>query len=172
MTINANTNNQEAEADEKVPSSSLRFLLLGSGDRRHQLVAEAEKVRPVIEKFGSVVLEDLTYQKRIDVDADFAIVIGGDGSILRSAKQMGAKQIPVIGINFGKLGFLADIHPSDLESTLAAVASNQFRIVEHLMIRCQVFADDEMVCDELGLNEVAILGGPPYSIHYIDLYVD
>ncbi|MEC9091161.1 MAG: NAD(+)/NADH kinase [Planctomycetota bacterium] len=172
MTINENTRADETDGKAVVPSSSLRFLLLGSGDRRQQLITEAKKLRPVIEKFGSVVLEDLTHQEKIKVDADFAIVIGGDGSILRSAKQLGDRQIPVIGVNFGKLGFLADVHPADLEKTLLAVASNEFRIVEHLMIRCQVFEGTEMICDELGLNEVAILGGPPYSIHYIDLYVD
>ena len=154
------------------PKSDLRFLLLGSGDRRKQLLEEADQLRPVIEEFGEIVFEDLTHQEEIRVEADFAIVVGGDGSILRSAKQMGEQQVPVLGVNFGKLGFLADIHPADVRQALDAVASNRFRIVDHLMIRCQVFDGDQMVCNELGLNEVAILGGPPYSIHFIDLYVD
>lgn len=153
-------------------NNDLRFLLLGSGDSRQQLVTEAERLRPIIEKFGTVVFEDLKYEKKIEVEADIAIVIGGDGSILRSAKQMGDTQIPVLGVNFGKLGFLADILPENVEQALQAIASKKYRIVEHLMIRCRVYENDQLFCEELGLNEVAILGGPPYSIHYIDLYVD
>lgn len=150
----------------------MKFLLLGSGDRRKQLLAEADQLRPLIERYGTIVFEDLAYEKRIDQEADYAIVIGGDGSILRSAKQMGDHQIPVIGVNFGRLGFLADILPQNLETALESIASNQYRIVDHLMIRCDVFLKDELVESAQGLNEVAILGGPPYSIHYIDLYVD
>lgn len=168
------TNNQSAAEGPAAAgrTNGFRFLLLGSGDKRKELFSEARKIRPLIEKFGQVVFEDLTYEKDVDVEADFAIVMGGDGSILRSAKKMGTDQIPVIGLNFGKLGFLADVLPNGLEEALSALASNDYRIVEHLMIRCQVFQQDQLVCDELGLNEVAILGGPPYSIQYIDLYVD
>lgn len=152
----------------------MKFLILGSGDRRPELHAEVEKLRPLIARFGEIVLEDLTHSRPIDVDvdADAAIVIGGDGSILRSAKQMKDHQIPVIGVNFGKLGFLADILPGDLEAALAAIADQRFRIVEHLMILCELFKDDVLVEEALGLNEVAILGGPPYSIQNIQLYVD
>lgn len=149
-----------------------RFLVLGSGDRRNELYDEVDKLRPVISKYGTIVFEDLTHSREIDVEADAAIVFGGDGSILRSAKQMGDKQLPVIGVNFGKLGFLADILPNELEQALAAIASNQFRIVEHLMILCELFDGDSLVSATLGLNEVAILGGPPYSIQNIKLYVD
>jgi len=45
-------------------------------------------------------------------------------------------------------------------------------VVDHLMFRCQVIRDDEVIFDELGLNETAILAGPPFSILYVDLYVD
>ena len=150
----------------------MKFLILGSGDRNHELCGEVDKLRPLINQFGTIVFEDLTHSQPLDMDADFAIVFGGDGSILRSAKQMKDRQLPVIGVNFGKLGFLADIHPDDLEKALAAIASSQYRIVEHLMIQCELFEDDQLVSSSLGLNEVAILGGPPYSIQNIQLYVD
>lgn len=150
----------------------MKFLILGSGDRKPELHDELDRLRPLIERHGEIVFEDLTHSREIDVSADFAIVIGGDGSILRSAKQMNDAQVPVIGVNFGKLGFLADILPSVLDQALTAIASNQFRIVEHLMIRCELFESGKLVQTELGLNEVAILGGPPYSIQNIKLYVD
>src|SRR5689334_10022986 len=65
-----------------------RALVLGSGDRPN-LRAEAERMRPLIDQHVEVVLEDLQYKIDLGpVKADFAIVLGGDGSILRAALQM------------------------------------------------------------------------------------
>ena len=160
----------------------LRFLLLGSGDRRPQLIEEAEHLRPIIQQFGDIVLEDLHYRESLKQHpADLAIVVGGDGSILRAAKQMGDRQIPVLGVNLGQLGFLADISPENLQTAMQELLAGRFRVVEHLMILCQVLLDAEpnakdgqpkLEMQELGLNEVAILGGPPFSVQDIELYVD
>lgn len=151
----------------------MKAILLGSGDRRPKILTEIERLRPEISDVVEIVGEDFAYQDDLSqCDADIAIVLGGDGSILRAAKQMGANQIPVLGVNLGKLGFLADIHPDELSSALQCIAGNEHKTVDHLMIRCEVFCDGEQVADEIGLNEVAILGGPPFDIQQIDLYVD
>jgi NAD+ kinase len=158
-----------AEAAKKL----LKAFLLGSGDRRPQILAEVERLRPEIESCVEIVGEDFSYQGDLShVSSDIAIVFGGDGSILRAARQMGERQIPVLGVNLGKLGFLADIHPNQLKSALQAVCDQKYELVDHLMMRCQVFRGDVMVADEIGLNEVAILGGPPFDIQKIDLFVD
>ena len=155
------------------PRKLLKAFLLGSGDRRPQILAEVERLRTEIESCVEIVGEDYSYQGDLSaVSADIAIVFGGDGSILRAARQMGERQIPVLGVNLGKLGFLADIHPDQLKSALKSVCDQKYELVDHLMIRCQVFRGDVMVADEVGLNEVAILGGPPFDIQKIDLFVD
>src|SRR6266513_2655557 len=91
-----------------------RAYLLGSGDRPN-LRAEAERLRPVIDEHLEIVLEDFHYQKNLaGTVADLAIVLGGDGSILRAALLMQESQIPILGVNLGKLGFLASVSPPDL----------------------------------------------------------
>jgi NAD+ kinase len=148
-------------------------ILLGSGDRKPDLLPAAERLRPQIEKMVDIVVEDFAYQDDLsDVTADFAIVLGGDGSILRAAKQLGLHQKPVLGVNLGKLGFLADVHPDDLTSALKSVVAGSYRLVDHLMMRCEVIRDDVIIADQIGLNEAAILGGPPFDIQTIELYVD
>jgi NAD+ kinase len=137
------------------------------------MAAIVDRLRGEIEKYVTVAGEDFEYATDLEkVDADFALVFGGDGSILRSAHQMGENQIPVLGVNLGKLGFLADLQVEDLISALEDIGAGNYQIVEHLMIRCQVFDGEKLLADEIGLNEVAIMGGPPFSIQYIDLYVD
>jgi NAD+ kinase len=149
-----------------------RAYLLGSGERPN-LRVEAERLRPVIDRHVEVVLEDFQYEKEVtDTSADIAVVLGGDGSILRAALQMQERQIPILGVNLGKLGFLASVSPADLPRVLPEVVSGDCRVDEHLMFRCTVFSDGTPVVETLGLNEVAILTGEPFSILNADLYVD
>ena len=145
----------------------------GLGRPETRLFPAVDRLRPEIEKIVDIVAEDFGYEKDLSgIAADVAIVFGGDGSILRSAKQMGHHQRPVLGVNLGKLGFLADIHPDSLVSALESIVNKEIRIIDHLMMRCQVIRDGKVIADQLGLNEAAILGGPPFDIQTIDLYVD
>jgi len=149
-----------------------RVVLLGSGERPHVL-SEVERLRPLIEQYTDVLLTDFRYQEDLSaVQADLAFVFGGDGSILRAAKQMGANQFPVLGINLGRLGFLANVSPDDFQHCLPGVCGGHCTILDHLMLRCTLLRDGLTLDSQLGLNEVAILGGPPYSMLSIELYVD
>lgn len=152
---------------------SVKAVLLGSGDRRPQILSEVERLRSQIAELVEIIGEDFAYQSDLSqCDADLAIVFGGDGSILRAAKQMGTNQIPVLGVNLGKLGFLADVRPNDLQSSLLCIIDGKHELIDHLMMRCEVYRGDTKIADEIGLNEVAILGGPPFEIQQIDLFVD
>ena len=70
----------------------LRVFLLGAG-QRPEVLAEAERLRPMIEQHAEIVRTDFTGSEDLStVEADLAIVLGGDGSILRAARQMGQRQ--------------------------------------------------------------------------------
>ena len=151
-----------------------RVMMLGSGGRAN-VVSEAARLRPLVEQHADVVLCDLFGEEDLlSVDADLAIVLGGDGAILRAALQMDIHQRPVLGVNLGKLGFLADLSPDELLAVLPDLCQGQGEIVEHLMFHYQVSHKDggQIVCEGLGLNEVAVMAGPPFAILDVDLYVD
>jgi NAD+ kinase len=105
-------------------------------------------------------------------DADLAIVLGGDGAILQAAHQMGYRQRPVLGVNLGRLGFLAALQPSQLEQVLPEVAAGRHRVNEHLMIECSTLRSGQPQYHSLGLNEASVLAGPPFTMVDIELYVD
>jgi NAD+ kinase len=105
-------------------------------------------------------------------EADLVVVLGGDGSILRTARWMGYDQVPVLGVNLGALGFLADFSRQEVEQALDEIAAGRFRLVEHLLLECEVLRGGRALQRELGLNEVAILAGPPFSMIEIQLHVD
>jgi len=62
--------------------------------------------------------------------ADIAVVLGGDGTMLRALQRFLGTDVPVIGVNFGRVGFLASIQPNELESGLARVFSGDYRIMQ------------------------------------------
>jgi NAD+ kinase len=154
------------------PSRRLRVILLGYGDAA--LVArEVPRLRPAIEKYADIVLCDLgEYKDLSTTEADMAIVLGGDGAILRAANQMCYRQLPVLCGNLGKLGFLADLTPDELFDVLPTVFAGEYRTVEHLMFECTVSRDGKQFQKQLGLNETAVLGGRPFAILDVHLYVD
>ncbi|MDA7949952.1 MAG: NAD(+)/NADH kinase [Pirellulaceae bacterium] len=149
-----------------------RVALLGPGDRPN-ILATANRLRPHIEEHVEIVFEDFEYEKDFgDVEIDFVIVLGGDGAILRAAHLMGVKQVPVLGVNLGKLGFLSDLKTEEFLKVLPGVCRGECKVIHHLMFDCSVYHGRELVKRQMGLNEVAILNGPPYSILNVELYVD
>ncbi|MBN2476738.1 MAG: NAD(+)/NADH kinase [Pirellulales bacterium] len=152
--------------------ATLRAILLGSGDRPDVLAA-AEQLRPLVERYARIVVSDFDFSEDLSaIQADLAIVFGGDGSILRAAHQMGSRQLPVIAVNLGKLGFLADLNPAELGHVLRDFRAGELPVIEHLMFECCVLRQGQVHCRQLGLNEVAVQAGPPFAIMGVDLYVD
>lgn len=153
-------------------SSKPRVILLADSSRSH-IISEAKRLIPLIEQHFEIVHRDFEFATDLSkIEADFTLVLGGDGSILRAARQMAYRQLPVIGVNLGRLGFLADLHPTFLEQAFPKICSGDFCSVEHLMFECTVTRDGESRSKILGLNEVAVLAGAPFAILEVELYVD
>jgi len=149
----------------------MRIFVLGNG-RRPGVTEQLELLRPFLREHCTIAVEDLTFTRDLSEEsADLTLVLGGDGSILRAARQMGYKQTPVLGLNLGRLGFLADLSPDDLRSCFPVVVCRDYRITSHLMFECLVEGPD---CQRtfLGLNEIALLTGPPFHMIEMDLIID
>ncbi|SEF81298.1 NAD+ kinase [Xylanibacter ruminicola] len=91
-----------------------------------------------------------------DFDADFVISMGGDGTFLKAASRVRQKMIPILGVNMGRLGFLADVSPSDIEKCMDALYAEEYSIENRALI--QVELDGEKLEGfDCALNDVAIL---------------
>lgn len=145
----------------------MRIFLLGNGYRTGVPEA-AEALRPFLRQHCEVVVDDLT--QTVDLspfEADLTLVLGGDGAILRAARQMGERQLPVLGINLGRLGFLADLSQSEVCSVFPEVVQGKYRVTRHVMFECIVEGPGGERHRSLGLNEIAIQTAPPF--HMIEL---
>lgn len=153
-------------------NSRPRVLVLGLG-QRDRVAAEAQRLRPHIAAHAEIVVWDLDFSVDLaNVEADVAIVLGGDGSILRAVRSMGYRQLPVLGVNLGKLGFLADLQPDELLALLPQLASRPYRVVDHLMFECRVFRGQDCLVEQLGLNETVVHAGQPFGILELEFRVD
>ena len=91
-----------------------------------------------------------------DFTADLALSIGGDGTFLNTASQVGAKKIPILGINIGRLGFLADVSDNEILTALDSILAHDYITEERTLLRVQT-SDGEQLDYPFALNEVAIL---------------
>ncbi|MGI9430428.1 MAG: NAD(+)/NADH kinase, partial [Bythopirellula sp.] len=154
-----------------------RALMLAHATKP-QIQERAAEVVPVLKKYVDIVatIEDISCELppeiQADSEIDFVVVLGGDGSMLRAAHAMGYCQKPVLGVNLGNLGFLADLQPERLDALLPQIVAGEYRVVKHLMFECDVERGGGEVLNILGLNEVAVLAGPPFAIIEVQLYVD
>ncbi len=150
----------------------LRFALFGNIYQARKS-ASIQKVLSCIANHDAELFVDMEYyyflkdNQRLDVnatkvftdddfDADFVISMGGDGTFLKAASRVGRKDIPILGVNMGRLGFLADISPDDIEHCIDALAQDDFAIESRALI--QVEADGQPLGDfSYALNDVAVL---------------
>ena len=147
-------------------------ILMYDGDRP-ALRERAERLRPIIEAALPVVGVENDLDPPFEPNgAEIAIAMGGDGTVLRSARLMAHAQLPLVGVNLGKLGFLAGINPEELDVALPEIAARRYRLVDHLMIECELVRDGSVVAGRLGLNEAAILAGEPFAMIEVNLRID
>jgi len=102
---------------------------------------------------------------------DLVIAVGGDGNMLGAARSIASFGVPLLGVNRGRLGFLADLSPDDIESGLGAVLAGNYSMEEHFLLEGEVSieGETEIPC---ALNEVLIHSARMPKMLELDLYVD
>jgi len=88
--------------------------------------------------------------------ADLAIVVGGDGTLLNAARSLVDYDVPVLGINLGRLGFLTDIPPSDMRRHLQEIFAGHYQEEARTLLHGQVLRDGELMSDSLAFNDVVV----------------
>lgn len=131
--------------------------------RLFALLKEHQAEIYVCRKFYNFLTHDLN--EKIDIDglfddnefnADMVISIGGDGTFLKAASRVGNKNIPILGINTGRLGFLADVSPEEMEQTFNEIYEHRYSIEERSVLHLS--CEEQQLKDyPFALNDIAIL---------------
>jgi NAD+ kinase len=106
--------------------------------------------------------------------ADLIVVLGGDGTLLSQTRRCVGLGLPLLGVNFGKLGFLAEFDLQSLRDQVAALCTGESLPVRKVwLLRAEVFAsDDECRFADVALNECVITAGPPFRLIALSLNID
>jgi NAD+ kinase len=111
-----------------------------------------------------------TSQKFAGLDALF--VLGGDGTLLHSARLVAPYQIPILGINMGFLGFLTEIDLDNLYSSLERLITGEYRIEERMMLHCELKRSDKTIQEFMALNDMVVSKGSFSRMILLDAYVN
>lgn len=87
---------------------------------------------------------------------DLAITIGGDGTLLTAARTLAAHDVPLVGINMGRLGFLVDISSSEMLAKLEQILNGEYVAEERFLLEAKIFRGDRLVREQSALNEVVV----------------
>lgn len=98
--------------------------------------------------------------------ADLVIVVGGDGSLLHAARSLARFKKPVLGINRGRLGFLTDVSPDEIDSKVSAVLRGDYSIEQRSMLSMEVKSEAGISHEGIALNDVVLYAGK--SVHMIE----
>src|SRR3954469_20183063 len=126
------------ESQPSAPRSPLRVAILGNGTKP-EVVAASGRLAAVVEATPSLRLVGVDLAADTDLsglEADVALVLGGDGTVLHTARRMGDRPTPVLGVNVGRLGFLPDLTPEGLLDRLGDLAARRFTVANLLTISC------------------------------------
>lgn len=149
----------------------LRFALFGNVYQHHKSAAVRQLLDSLV-RHGAQILMDEEYHDFLrcaelidmetetfagsDFDADFAVSVGGDGTLLKTASRVRNKQIPIVGVNMGRLGFLADVDAKDVEEAVDALCRGDYSVEDRSLIHVET--DGEPIDGyDCALNDVAIL---------------
>ena len=137
------------------------------GDPKRQYAAEA--VDDFVQ-FAAVKAEIIAncFRSKLSVDvlkeADFAVVFGGDGTILSAARELSEADVPVIGVNVGKLGFLAEFSADELNQLFDRIITDKTLIEKRMILACSIDSGPSEKFSSTAINDVVIAAGVPFSM--------
>lgn len=135
---------------------------------------EARSIRPILqpEGAGRVDRPDLAIPEGGAWGAaDLLIVLGGDGTLIRAAKTVAPFQVPILGINAGRLGFLSELENTEMFDHLEQFVAGQYEIEERRMLTARVERDGQTRHELLALNDAVISKGPGGRLVHLEVAV-
>jgi NAD+ kinase len=142
-----------------------RVVLIG---KPHSAAIEASlnEMRAFLGKRGCGVLPEGETQ------ADLAIVIGGDGTMLAAARNLVRHRVPLVGINQGRVGFMTDIGRDDMQRGIGAILDGKYTLEERALLDAEILRDGKSILRTIALNEAVVGKGSQGRLIEFDLSLD
>ena len=120
-----------------------------------KLVGGPETEREQIEHQTGCAVEEVSTD-RLPEDVDLILVLGGDGTMIATARMLGDQEVPVLGVNYGGLGYLAEFRIEELFNALESILSDNYRLDKRVMLAIELLRDGTLLTHSRVLNDVVI----------------
>ena len=149
-----------------------RVMILG--DQRKERVRDVfADLEPWLRKRADILLVDLGMEADLqETQADLAVVLGGDGAILWAARRLGHRQVPILGVNLGKFGFLAESTVATSREDLLMALEDRAPLMDRMMLECTINVNGEQRWHSFGLNDAVISRGALSRLISVTLSID
>jgi NAD+ kinase len=156
------------------PAPPLKLVILGNGIKSEVHALAREMANELSRAAGIELIGiDLSAESNLSaLPADVAIVLGGDGTVLHAARRMEDHPTPVLGVNAGRLGFLADLTPAAFQERLDDLAARRFTIDNLMTLACVVTPRIGPTRPFRGLNDAVVRAAPVFRLVDIGLSID
>lgn len=160
-----------------------KFFIIANRQKDKELKM-ARKVEAYLNSKGKscILREETSEQKvrsnhytdveKIPKDVECIIVIGGDGTLLQAARDVVNRQIPLLGINMGTLGYLAEIDRSSIDGALNHLMLDEYTIEKRMMLNGKVYHKEELIAEDVALNDIVIGRDGPLHVTRFHNYVN
>jgi NAD+ kinase len=133
-------------------------------------------VRVVVETDSAPFIQGSVSQtgsaQEIGRQCDLAIIVGGDGTLLTAARGLAEFNIPLLGVNLGRLGFLVDISPDDIALYLSDILDGRYIEEERFILYAKIIRDGKLLYRHTAINEVVVRSGNPASMIEIETSIN
>ncbi len=159
-----------------LPPDPLNLVILGNGTKP-EVVAEAGRLGRAVAGYPGMTLVGVDLAADTDLStlragADVALVLGGDGTVLHTARRMGDTPTPVLGVNLGRLGFLTELTPDGFLARLDDLAARRYTVDDLMTLSCTLARRVGPDRTFRGLNDVVLRAAPAFHLLEIGLSID
>src|SRR5829696_5900546 len=146
-------------------------LVVWLAERDIKLVGGPEVEREQIEHQTGCPVDEINSEK-LAGDVDLILVLGGDGTMIATARMIGDQEVPVLGVNYGGLGYLAEFRIQELYSALESILAGNYRLDKRVMLAVELRRGDTSVTSTRVLNDVVINKSALARIIEIEAYLN
>lgn len=161
-----------------------QFYLIMNPDKEHVLDV-AKSIRSYLKERGcSCAIQGenpdkgpriykYTDASQVPEQTECVITLGGDGTLIQAARDLAGRQIPIIGVNLGTLGYLTQIsREEDIKQMLNDIIEDQYRVEKRMMLKGSVYRDGEKIYEGLALNEIVLTRREMFRVLKFLIYVN
>ncbi len=156
-----------------MPASAQTSVYVLGNRQKREVAAAFDEFRRFVSERCRLAGADLTTDaaQALAAGVDRIIVLGGDGTLLGVGRSMGVRQVPLIGVNFGKLGFIAEFSVDEFKSQFERAVSDASLVRERMMLEATVSTNGRPTSEHAALNDCVIHAGAPYRMIELSIYV-